>query len=157
MTDTIAEGDAAPAFTAPRDGEGTVSLADFAGRSVVLYFYPRDDTPGCTTEALEFTALADEFADAGAVVVGVSRDSVKKHDRFRDKHALGVILVSDDATSIAEDYGVWAEKKMYGKVFMGIDRTTFLIDPTGTVRRIWRKVKPGGHAAEVLGAIDKPA
>ena len=157
MTDAIAEGDTAPAFTAPRDGGDTVSLADFAGRSVILYFYPRDDTPGCTTEALEFTALAEEFAAANAVVVGVSKDSVRKHDRFRDKHALGVILVSDDATSIAEDYGVWTEKKMYGKVFMGIERTTFLIDPTGTVGHVWRRVKPGGHAAEVLDAIGKTA
>ena len=153
MTNTLAAGDAAPAFTAPRDGGDTVSLADFSGRTVVLYFYPRDDTPGCTTEALEFTALAGEFERAGAVVVGVSKDSVGKHDTFRDKHDLGVILVSDAQTSIAEDYGVWKEKTMYGKTFTRIERTTFLIDGEGVIRRIWPGVKPAEHAAELLEVV----
>lgn len=153
MTQTLAEGDAAPAFTAPRDGGGTLSLADLSGKTVVLYFYPRDDTPGCTAEALDFTALSDAFGRGNAVVIGVSKDGVGKHDHFRDKHGLGVILLSDEATSMAEEYGVWKEKRMYGKTFMGIERTTFLIDGTGIIRRIWPRVKVAGHAAEVLEAV----
>ncbi len=155
MTQTITEGDAAPAFTALRDGGDSVSLSDYAGKIVVLYFYPRDDTPGCTTEALDFTALGDDFAKAGAVVIGVSKDSVKKHDRFRDRHSLGVILVSDEETTISEDYGVWKEKNMYGKTYMGIERSTFVIDGTGTVRHAFRKVKAVGHAAQILGVVNE--
>jgi peroxiredoxin Q/BCP len=153
MTDMITAGDDAPAFTAPRDGGETVSLSDYAGKTVVLYFYPKDDTSGCTTEALEFTAMGREFEQGGAVVLGVSKDSVKKHDRFRDKHSLGVILVSDSDTSIAEDYGVWKEKSMYGKTYMGIERSTFVIDGAGVVRHAFRKVKAAGHAAQVLDAV----
>ena len=153
MAKPIAEGDTAPAFTAPRDGGDTVSLADYAGKTVVLYFYPKDDTSGCTTEALEFTAMGDDFAKAGAVVIGVSKDSVKKHDKFRDKHSLGVVLVSDEETTIAEDYGVWKEKSMYGKTYMGIERSTFVIDGAGIVRHALRKVKAGGHAAQILDAV----
>ncbi len=155
MTDgnMIIEGAVAPAFSAPRDGGATVSLADYAGKSVVLYFYPRDDTPGCTTEAQEFTALAEDFAAVNTVLIGISKDSVKKHDKFRNKHDLSVILVSDEESDIAENYGVWKEKSMYGKTFMGIERTTFLIAPDGTVAQIWHKVKPKGHATAVLEAI----
>lgn len=143
-------GDTAPDFTLPRDGGGTVSLAALAPRKVVLYFYPRDDTPGCTTEALDFTRLADQFDAAGTVVVGISKDSVKAHDRFCARHGLGVILGSDEGGDTCERYGVWGEKSMYGKSFMGIERTTFLIDGTGRIARVWPKVKVDGHAAEVL-------
>lgn len=153
MTEVIAEGDTAPAFTAPRDGGDMVSLSDYAGKTVVLYFYPKDDTSGCTTEALEFTAMGDDFAKAGAVVIGVSKDSVKKHDKFRDKHSLGVVLVSDEETTIAEDYGVWKEKSMYGKTYMGIERSTYLIDGSGIIRHAFRKVKAAGHAAQMLDAV----
>ena len=153
-SDSLETGATAPAFTAPRDGGGTLSLADYAGeKMVVLYFYPKDDTPGCTTEAQEFTALADDFAAADAVVIGISKDGVKKHDKFRDKHDLGVILVSDEETDIAERYGVWKEKSMYGRTFMGIDRTTVLVARDGTIAEIWRKVKPKGHAAAVLETV----
>ena len=146
-------GDKAPGFKAPRDGGETVSLADFSGKPVVLYFYPKDDTSGCTKEALAFTALAGDFKSAGAVVLGVSRDPVKKHDRFRDKHGLDVILISDEAGDITENYGVWVEKSMYGKKYMGIERATFLIDASGEVARVWRKVKVPGHAEDVLQAV----
>lgn len=157
MTDTavaLKSGDKAPGFSAPRDGGETFSLADQAGKSVVLYFYPKDDTSGCTKEAVEFTGLADEFAKAGVVVVGVSKDSVKKHDKFRDKHSLGVVLVSDEETTICEDYGVWKEKSMYGKTYMGIERTTFLIGPDGKIAEVWNKVKAAGHAAAVLEQVN---
>jgi peroxiredoxin Q/BCP len=145
-------GDKAPAFTLPGNGGATVSLAAFAPKKVVLYFYPKDDTPGCTTEAMDFTRLADEFAAAGTIVVGVSKDSAKKHDRFCAKHGLGVILGSDEGGDTCERYGVWVEKNMYGRTYMGIERTTFLIDGTGQIARIWSKVKVNGHAAEVLDA-----
>lgn len=154
MSDTIPEpGQTAPDFTLPRDGGGTVALSDFAGRPVVLYFYPKDDTPGCTTEALAFTAEAEAFAAAGATVLGVSKDSVKKHDRFRDKHGLGIALLSDEAGDVCERYGVWTEKSMYGKTYMGIERSTFLIDAGGKVARVWPKVKVPGHVDEVLAAV----
>ncbi len=153
MTESIEEGVLAPAFSAPRDGGDTVSLADYAGQTVVLYFYPKDDTSGCTKEAQEFTALIDDFAQAGAIVIGVSKDSVKKHDKFRDKYALGVVLVSDETTAICEDFGVWKEKSMYGKTYMGIERSTFIIDGEGVVRRVFRKVKAAGHAAQVLETV----
>ena len=151
--DVLAAGDAAPDFTAPRDGGETVTLSDLKGKSVVLYFYPRDDTPGCTTEAVDFSALMPEFQAQNTVIIGVSRDSVAKHDRFRDKHDLKVMLVADETGKITEDYGVWVEKKMYGKTSMGIERATFLIDDQGIVQQIWRKVKAKGHAAEVLDAV----
>lgn len=146
-------GDKAPGFTAPRDGGETVSLSDFAGKPVVLYFYPKDNTPGCTREAVEFSDLADQFSAAGAVVIGVSRDSVKRHDNFRDKHELNVILVSDSEGSITEDYGVWVEKSMYGRKYKGIERATFLIDTDGCIANVWRKVKVPDHAANVLSAV----
>jgi peroxiredoxin Q/BCP len=153
---TIEIGQPAPEVALPRDGGGDFDLKDLRGRKVVLYFYPKDDTSGCTLEAQGFTAKAAEFEAAGAVVVGVSKDSVKSHDRFRDKHGLGVILLSDEGGDVAERYGVWGEKSMYGRKFMGIDRSTFLIDENGTVRRVWRKVKVPGHVEEVLEAVRAP-
>jgi len=143
----------APSFTLPRDGGGIVSLSDYAGKTVVLYFYPKDDTPGCTTEAKGFTEHADAFAAAGAVVMGVSKDSVAKHDNFRDKYALNLALLSDEHDQVCEAYGVWGEKSMYGKTFMGIERATFLIDGAGRIAREWRKVKVPGHVEEVLDAV----
>ena len=145
-------GDNAPAFTLPRDGGEQVSLADYAGQAVVLYFYPRDDTPGCTKEAIGFTEMAAEFAAANTVVIGASKDSVKKHDKFREKHGLGVVLVSDEESDLCETYGVWVEKSMYGKTYMGIERATFLIGPDGKIAQIWRKVKVPGHVEAVLEA-----
>jgi peroxiredoxin Q/BCP len=153
MSSQPAEGDAAPAVTLPRDGGGTVSLADFAGRKVVLYFYPKDDTSGCTKEAVGFSEHAAAFEAAGAVVIGVSKDSVASHDKFRDKHGLGVILLSDEGGDVCERYGVWAEKSMYGKKYMGIERSTFLIGGDGRILRAWRKVKVPGHVEAVLEAV----
>lgn len=149
----IKAGDKAPDFTAPADGGREVSLAQFAGKPVVLYFYPKDDTPGCTKQAIGFSELADDFATAGAVVIGVSKDTAAKHDKFRDKHGLKVILVSDAEGDICERYGVWVEKSMYGKTYLGIERATFLIGADGTVARVWRKVKVPGHVEEVLEAV----
>ena len=149
----ITEGQTAPDFTLPRDGGGTVALNDLLPKAVVLYFYPKDDTPGCTTEALDFTRLKADFEAAGAIVVGISKDSVAKHDKFCRKHGLGVILASDENGDTCERYGTWVEKSMYGKTYMGIERTTVLIGGDGTVRRIWRKVKVKGHADEVLAAV----
>lgn len=148
----LAEGALAPKMDLPRDGGGNVSLAELAGKKVVLYFYPKDDTSGCTTEALDFTALSGEFAKAGAVVVGVSPDPVKAHDKFIAKHDLGVILASDEDKTVLEAYGVWKEKSMYGRQYMGVERSTFLIDAGGRIARIWSKVKVKGHAQEVLDA-----
>ena len=149
----ITEGQTAPDFALPRDGGGTVALNDLLPKAVVLYFYPKDDTPGCTTEALDFTRLKDAFEAAGAVVVGISKDSVAKHDKFIAKYDLDVILVSDEHGDVCERYGTWAEKSMYGKTYMGIERSTFLIDGAGKVVREWRKVKVPGHVEEVLDAV----
>ena len=146
-------GDLAPDFSLPRDGGDTVTLSALKPSQVVLYFYPRDDTPGCTVEALEFTALAAEFAAAGATVIGISKDPVKSHDKFVAKHNLGIALVSDAEGDLCERYGVWVEKSMYGKTSMGIERATFLVDGDGRLKQIWRKVKAQGHAAEVLDAV----
>ena len=146
-------GTQAPDFTLPRDGGEMLSLSALRPKAVVLYFYPKDDTSGCTREAVDFTALGAEFAAAGAMVVGVSKDSAAKHDKFVAKHALGVALVSDEDSDVCERYGVWVEKSMYGKSYMGIERASFLIDGAGVVRAIWRKVKVPGHAAEVLDAV----
>lgn len=146
-------GNKAPDFTLPRDGGGELTLSALAPSAVVLYFYPKDDTSGCTKEAQAFTAMAEDFAAAGAVVVGVSKDSVAKHDKFVAKYDLKVALVSDEGGDVCERYGTWVEKSMYGKTYMGIERATFLIDGTGTVRQVWRKVKVPGHAEEVLAAV----
>ncbi len=142
----------APDFTLPRDGGGDVTLSAIEG-SVVLYFYPRDDTLGCTSQALAFTAAADDFAEAGATILGISKDSVAKHEKFRDKHSLGIALLSDEHADTCERYGVWVEKKMYGKTHMGIERSTFLIGADGLVVREWRKVKVDGYVDEVLEAV----
>jgi thioredoxin-dependent peroxiredoxin len=149
----IEPGQEAPAITLPRDGGGATSLLDFAGQAVVLYFYPKDDTPGCTIEAQSFTAEVEAFAASGAIVLGVSKDSVKKHDKFRDKYGLRIALLSDEDGDVCERYGVWLEKSMYGKTYMGIERATFLIDAAGRIARVWRKVKVEGHTEEVLAAV----
>ncbi|WP_417257583.1 thioredoxin-dependent thiol peroxidase [Celeribacter sp.] len=146
-------GQTAPDFTLPRDGGENVTLSDLRGQKVVLYFYPKDNTPGCTTEALDFTALKDAFAAAGTLVFGISKDSVKKHENFCAKHELGIPLLSDAEGTVCEDYGVWAEKQMYGKTFWGIVRTTYLIDEEGKVAQVWPKVKVADHAAQVLAAV----
>ena len=148
-----ATGETAPDFTLPRDGGGDITLSDLRPKSVVLYFYPKDDTPGCTKESIAFTSLAAEFEAAGAVIIGVSKDSVAKHDKFIAKHDLGVILVSDENSDVCERYGVWKEKSMYGKTYMGIERSTFLIDGSGQIAQAWPKVKVPGHAEAVLEAV----
>ncbi|EKY29213.1 antioxidant, AhpC/TSA family [Brevundimonas diminuta 470-4] len=153
MTD-IAENTPAPAFDLATDGDGRVSLDGLKGKNVVLYFYPKADTPGCTTEGQDFSTLIDRFAAANAVVIGVSRDTVKKLDRFKAKHDLKVVLGSDEDGVVTESWGVWVLKKLYGREYMGIERATFLIDGQGVVRRAWRNVKVKGHAEEVLAAVE---
>ena len=148
----IDAGQDAPDFTLPSDRGEAVSLSALRGRPVVLYFYPKDDTSGCTAQAIDFTALKPEFEKAGAVVVGMSPDSAKSHAKFKTKHELGIDLVSDEARKTLEDYGVWVEKSMYGRKYMGVERTTILIDRNGNIARIWPKVKVPGHAEEVLAA-----
>ena len=148
----ISAGQTAPDFTLPRDGSGTVTLSTLRPGKVVLYFYPKDDTPGCTLEAQDFNARMAAFAAAGTTVIGMSKDSVKSHDKFCKKHGLGIILASDENGQTCEDYGVWLEKSMYGKTYMGIERTTVLIDANGQVARVWNKVSVKGHADEVLAA-----
>jgi|SRR6056297_114653 len=145
--------DMAPDFTLPRDGGEEVTLSALRPAPVVLFFYPKDDTSGCTKEAIAFTGLASEFEAAGAKVFGISKDTVAKHDKFRDKHDLGIPLLSDADSDVCEQYGVWKEKSMYGKKYMGIERTTVLIGGDGTILRIWPKVKVPGHADEVLDAV----
>ncbi len=149
----IGEGDAAPDLKLATDDGNTLALSALKGRPVVLYFYPKDDTPGCTTEAKDFTCLAGDFAKAGAEVIGISPDDAKSHKKFREKYALEVKLASDTDTAIAQAFGSWVEKSMYGKKYMGVDRSTFLIDASGKVARAWRKVKVPGHAEEVLAAV----
>lgn len=147
------EGGKAPAFTLDRDGGGKVSLKDFAGKPLVLYFYPKDDTAGCTREAQDFTAAAPALRKAGAAVLGISKDTVKAHDKFVAKYELKVPLASDPEGTVIEAYGSWVEKTLYGRKYMGIDRSTFLIDGEGRIVRIWRKVRVGGHVDEVLAAV----
>jgi len=148
----LSEGDPAPDFTLPADDGGEVSLGDYHGQKLVLYFYPKDNTPGCTKEAIGFTDLANVFAEADAAIVGVSKDSVKKHQNFKTKHELGVRLASDAEGDVCERYGVWQQKKLYGRSFMGIQRATFLIDREGRIAKIWAKVKVDGHPQEVVEA-----
>lgn len=143
----------APDFTLPVTGGGTVSLSELRGRAVVLFFYPRDDTSGCTKESIAFSGLEQEFTDAGCSVFGISKDSLKSHEKFVAKHELSVPLLTDESSDVCERYGVWVEKKMYGRTFMGIERSTFLIAVDGTVAQIWRKVKVPGHAEAVLDAV----
>lgn len=157
MTKALKAGDPAPVFDLPTAGGGRVSLAGLKGKRVILYFYPKDDTPGCTTEALNFAEKAKQFAKAGAVVVGVSRDSVASHDKFAAKYGLKLQLASDEDGSVCEKYGVWVEKKLYGRQFMGIERSTFLIDGKGKIERIWRKVRVPGHVDQVLEALAAPS
>jgi thioredoxin-dependent peroxiredoxin len=145
-------GNNAPDFTLPRDGGGTITLSGLRGNPVILYFYPKDDTSGCTQEAIEFSGLRPQFEKLGAKVIGMSPDPVKKHDKFKTKHDLKVDLVADEDKAIIESYGLWVEKSMYGRKYMGVERTTFLIDSDGKIAKIWNKVKVPGHAAEVLEA-----
>jgi thioredoxin-dependent peroxiredoxin len=147
------EGAMAPPFNLPRDGGGSVSLADYAGKKLVLFFYPRADTPGCTREAIDFTRLKSAFADEGAAVLGISADTVKAQESFRNKHQLLVPLISDEQHEMLEAYGAWGEKSMYGRSFMGIIRTTVLIGADGRIAKIWRNVRVDGHADEVLAAV----
>jgi len=150
MGKPLSVGTPAPDFTLSRDGGGQVSLKDFNGRKVVLYFYPKADTPGCTKEAINFNALRTAFAEADTVILGVSADPVKAQDKFRDKYSLAFPLVSDETHRMLEAYGVWGEKSMYGKTFMGVERVTYLIDRQGNIAKVWPKVKVDGHAEEVL-------
>src|ERR1700742_2596629 len=149
----LKEGDAAPAFTAPTNGGGKLSLSDFKGKNVILYFYPKDDTPGCTKEACAFRDHWDDFKKAGAVVLGVSTDSVKKHDKFVEKFKLPFTLLADEDKKIVEAYGVWGPKTFMGRKYMGTHRVTFLIDGEGRIKRIWPLVKPEEHPKEVLLAL----
>lgn len=149
---SVDAGDKAPDFTLPADGGGTVSLKDLRGRKVVLYFYPKDDTPGCTTEACGFRDAMPDFSKLGVEVVGLSRDSVKRHDNFKAKYELPFTLASDEDGAVCEAYGVWVEKINYGRKYMGIERSTFLIDEQGRIARAWRKVKVKGHVDEVREA-----
>ncbi|MGZ9100498.1 MAG: peroxiredoxin [Brevundimonas sp.] len=148
----VTEGQKAPAFDMATDSGGRVSSGALNGQTVVLFFYPKADTPTCTNESRDFSALADQFAAAGAVVIGVSRDPVRKLDRFKAKYDLKVVLASDEPEDVTTAWGVWVQKKLYGREYMGIERATFLIDGKGVVRRVWRKVSVKGHAAEVLAA-----
>jgi peroxiredoxin Q/BCP len=149
---TLEAGQKAPEFDLPTDGGGRVRLADLRGRPVVLYFYPKDDTSGCTREAIDFAGSLPEFTAAGVTVIGVSKDSVASHDRFKAKHDLPFALASDESGAVVEAYGSWVEKSMYGRSYMGIERSTFLIDGQGTVRQVWRKVQVPGHVEAVLAA-----
>jgi peroxiredoxin Q/BCP len=148
----VSEGDKAPRISLAGDDGKTIDLGKLKGKSVVLYFYPKDDTSGCTAEAKDFSALVDTFAKAGAVVIGVSPDPVESKKKFRKKHALTIGLAADADKTAAEAYGVWVEKSMYGKKYMGVERSTFLIDKSGKIAKAWRKVKVPGHADEVLKA-----
>lgn len=149
----ISVGKNAPDFELPTDGEGTFKLSDHLGKAVVLYFYPKDDTPGCTAEAIAFTALAEEFVAENAIVVGISPDTPKAHDRFKSKYELAVVLAADAEKDVANLYGVWVKKSRYGREYMGVERTTFLVGRDGQIASIWNKVKVDGHAAAVLDAV----
>ncbi len=153
MTKVLEEGSRAPAFSIDGDDGTKISSKDLKGKKVVLYFYPKDDTPGCTKEAIAFSKDVAKFKRAGAVIVGVSRDTIAKHQKFKDKYDLKIHLASDEAGKVTEKYGVWVEKNMYGRKYMGIERSTFLVDEKGVIRRIWRKVKVADHSEDVLGAV----
>ncbi|MCP4559417.1 MAG: peroxiredoxin [Bosea sp.] len=146
------EGMQAPDFTLPTDGDGSLALSSLRGRKVVLYAYPQDDTTSCTNEALSFDALRDDFTAAGTTVIGISPDSVKRHDKFKQKYDLKLTLISDEERKAIEAYGLWVEKQMYGRHYMGVERSTFLIDETGKIARVWAKVRVKGHAEAVLAA-----
>jgi peroxiredoxin Q/BCP len=149
----VTEGDSAPDIKLSTDDGRKATLKSLKGQPLVLYFYPKDDTPGCTTEAKDFSCMIGDFRKAGAAVIGISPDDAESHQKFRRKHALEVQLASDTDKSIAEAFGCWVEKSMYGKTYMGVERSTFLIDKAGKVARVWRKVKVAGHAEEVLAAV----
>jgi peroxiredoxin Q/BCP len=149
---SLKPGDKAPDFTMPSDGKGEISLSKLKGKKVILYFYPKDDTSGCTAEACGFRDNLPTFGKTDAVVIGVSRDSVASHDKFKKKHDLPFPLASDEDGKVCEAYGTWVEKSMYGRKYMGIERATFLIDDKGVIRNVWRKVKVPGHVEEVLAA-----
>ncbi|AQX28000.1 MULTISPECIES: peroxiredoxin [unclassified Bartonella] len=148
----LMKGDIAPNFNLPRDGGGQLCLSDFKGKPVVLYFYPKDDTSGCTNEAINFTRLKEKFDEIGVTIIGMSPDNIAKHDKFKIKHKLDIILVSDEEKTTLDAYGVWVEKSMYGRKYMGVERSTFLIDATGKIAEEWRKVSVSGHAENVLTA-----
>ena len=153
MPDEIRPGSPAPDFDLPIAGGGSVSLASLRGRAVVVYFYPKADTPGCTKESIAFSERLEAFEAAGATVIGISKDPVAAHDKFAAKHGLTVVLASDEGGTTCEGYGVWGEKSMYGRTYMGIERATFLIGADGIVREVWRKVKVPGHVDAVLAAL----
>ena len=153
MSDKVSVGDEAPKFALPASGSEDISLAYFKGKTLVLYFYPKDDTAGCTKEAIAFTEHVGAFEAAGVSVIGASKDSVSNHDKFIAKHDLGVQLISDEDGTLCEDYGVWVQKSMYGRKYMGIERSTFVIDGNGIIRAAWRKVKVPGHVEELLAAV----
>ena len=146
-------GDSAPNFKLPTDGGGEVSLSDLRGRNVVVYFYPKDDTSGCTKEAVAFTELTTEFDNKDTTIIGISADSPAKHDKFKSKHNLDITLASDEDHVALEAYGVWVEKNMYGRKYMGIERATYLIDKDGKIAHVWRKVRVAGHVEQVLAAV----
>lgn len=146
------EGEKAPDFTLPTDGDGTVTLSDLAGKPVVVYFYPKDDTSGCTKEAIGFTEHKEAFEALGVTIIGISPDSPAKHDKFKAKYDLTIMLGADEEKTVVEDYGVWVEKSMYGKKYMGVERSTFLVDSAGVIAKTWRKVKVPGHVEAVLDA-----
>jgi len=150
---TLEIGSKAPDFKAQTDGKGTLQLSDLKGQNVILYFYPKDDTPGCTKESCEFRDALPDFSKVNAVILGVSKDSVQKHDKFKSKYDLPFTLISDEDGTVCEAYGTWLEKINFGKKYMGIERTTYLIDETGTIRNIWRKVKVKGHVDSVLAEV----
>jgi thioredoxin-dependent peroxiredoxin len=149
----LKEGDRAPDFSLPTDTGTVLKLSKFKGKPVVVYFYPKDDTPGCTTEAKDFSCLVDEFKAAGAEIIGISPDPLASKAKFRKKHDLSVPLAADEDRKVVEAYGVWVEKSMYGKTYMGVERSTFLVDKSGKLARIWSKVKVPSHAADVLAAV----
>jgi peroxiredoxin Q/BCP len=153
MSRDLSVGEAAPDFSLPTDGGGHTRLADLKGKAVVLYFYPKDDTSGCTAEAIAFSGLKAKFAAAGAAVIGISPDTPASHDKFKLKHKLGVALAADPERSAIDAFGVWKEKSMYGTKYFGVERSTFLVDREGRIAKIWRKVKVPGHAEEVLAAV----
>jgi thioredoxin-dependent peroxiredoxin len=152
---TLTIGQDAPDFLLPTDDDETVTPLGLKGKSIILYFYPKDDTSGCTTQAIAFSGLIEEFEAANAIVIGVSKDKISSHKKFRTKHDLKIKLASDFETQVAELYGVWVEKSMYGRKYMGLERATFLIDPAGKIAHIWRKVKVAGHAEDVLKVVQK--
>ena len=153
MMSELKIGDSAPDFELDGDGGTRISLSALAGAPVVVYFYPKDDTPGCTKEAIAFSGLEPEFAGLGVTIIGISPDTAAKHDRFKAKHDLAIRLAADPDTATCEAFGVWVEKSMYGRKYMGVERSTFLVDANGKVARVWRKVKVAGHAEDVLEAV----